>query len=321
MEGRVLKLAVVVTALGAASCAYGPLAPPTEGEPAITLCRDRIIWTRPFQHSTVSVNDTESIVYVPGDDNLWIEDDHSEAVFEFDRRTGQYRSRVTSRDIVDAFPEVGSCDDGDRDPGTRCSYTDELEALAYDPASQTLFLFNTVNDPNLDPPVDKPAVFRLQKKAGRGRFRLVGWQQLPVGYRYGPAVAIEGKLYLALGADLVQYDAAWNSLVDVDDLGSPLPVVTTATGDDIVGMAFDGGSLWLLTSGKKLMQVDWSTRTAVDVYDVAPFGISKAKGLGFGAGEFVVVDGDYPNRVHVLRFGTPAKMAWWRGGGQSLSCS
>jgi hypothetical protein len=320
MEGRLLTVAVVLTALSAASCAYRPLPPSAEGEPEITLCRDRTIWTRPFQHSTVSVNDTESIVYVPGDDNLWIGDDHSEAVFEFDRRTGHYRSRVTARDLVEASPGAGSCDDGDRDSRTRCSYTDELEALAYDPTSRTLFFFNTVNNPNLDPPVDKPAVFRLQKKGGRGRFRLVDWQELPGGRRYGPAVAIEGKLYLAIGGEVVEYDAEWNSLVNVDDQGNPLPVVTAATEDHIVGMAYDGSSLWLLTSGKKLMQIDWSSRTVVKVYDVAPFGISKAKGLGFGAGEFFVVDGDYPNLVHVLRFGTLAKLAWWRGGGQSLSC-
>jgi hypothetical protein len=320
MEGRLLTVAVMLTALSAASCAYRPLAPPAEGEPVITLCRDRTIRTKPFEHSTVSVRDAESIVHVPGDDNLWLGDDRSGAVFEFDRRTGQYRSRVTARDIVEAFPEAGSCDDRDRDPRTSCSYTGELEVVAHDPSSHTLFLFNTVSRPHLDPPADKPAVFRLQKKGGRGRYRLVGWQELPGGQRYGPAVVIEGKLYLAIGGEIVEYDAEWNSLVDIDDQGNPIPVVTAGTGDYIVGMAFDGNSLWLLTGREELVQVDWNSKSVVKSYDVAPFGISKAKGLGFGEGEFFLVDGDYPNLIHVLRFGTPAKLAWWRGGGQSLSC-
>ena len=101
---------------------------------------------------------------------------------------------------------------------------------------------------------------------------------------------------------------------------NPVPVVIAAREDYIVGMAYDDRSLWILTAGTKLMQIDWSSRTAANVYAVAPFGISKAKGLGFGAGEFFVVDGDHPNLIHVLRFGTLAKLAWWRGGGQSLSC-
>jgi hypothetical protein len=319
MKGRILTAAVVLTALGAASCAYGPQAPP-EGEAVITLCRERTIGTRPFSHSTVSVRDAESIVHVPGDDNLWLGDDNSNAVFELDRQTGQFRSRITARQIIEALPEAGKCNDGDRDPRTQCSYTDELETVAYDPASHTLFFLNTINDLNLDPPVDKPAVFRLRKKGGHGRFRLVDWHELPGRRKYGPAVVIEGKLYLAIGGEVVAYDADWNALVDVDDHGNPIPVLSAAEGEYIVGMAFDGTSLWLLTDDKRLRQVDWKSRTLVKVYDVAPFGISKAKGLGFGAGEFFVVDGDYPNRIQVLRFGTPAKIAWWRGGGQSLSC-
>jgi hypothetical protein len=30
-----------------------------------------------------------------------------------------------------------------------------------------------------------------------------------------------------------------------------------------------------------------------------------------GRSEFFVVDGDHPNLIHVLRFGTPKKVAWW----------
>jgi hypothetical protein len=319
MEGKLLGLAVILTVLSAVSCAYRPPVPEAELVP--TLCRDRTIRTKPFALSTVSMKDAESIVHVPGDDNLWIGDDNSNAVYEIDRRTGHYRSRVTAREIVDTFPGAGSCDDGDRDRRTQCSYTEELEILAHDPLSGTLFLFNAVSSPHLEPPVDKPAVFRLRKEHGRGRFRLVDWRALPAGQRVGPAVVIEGKLYLAIGADVVEYDIERNRLADTDDQGHPLPVMIGTPEDHIVGMAFDGSSLWLLTHGKKLVQVHWSSKRVAASYGIAPFGISKAKGLGFGAGEFFVVDGDHPNLIHVLRFGTPKKMAWWRGGGPSQSCS
>ena len=318
---KLIRVAVMLSVFSAASCAYGPLAPEPEAEPVITLCQDRVIRTRPFEHSTVSMRDTENIVYVPEDDNLWIGDDHSAAVFELDRRTGHYRSRLTAGHIVEAFPEAGRCDDGDLDSRTQCSYTEELEGVAYDPVSRTLFVFNTVNMPHLDPPVDKPAVFRLRKKQGRGRFQLVDWRELPDGRKYGPAVAIDGKLYLAIGRDVVEYDIERNQLVDIDDQGKLRPLVTTTAEGHIVGMAFDGSSLWLLTGRKKLVRVDWSAKAVMESYDVLPFGISRAKGLGFGAGEFFVVDGNAPNLIHVLRLGTPGRRAWWRGGGPSLSCS
>jgi len=317
---KFMRVAVMLSVFSAASCAYGPLAPEPEAEPVIALCQDRTIHTQPFEHSTVSMRDTETIVHVPEDDNLWIGDDHSGAVFELDRRTGHYRSRLTAGDIVEIFPEVARCDDGDLDPGTQCSYTGELEGVAYDPVSHTLFVFNTVNMPHLDPPVDKAAVFRLQKKHGRGQFRLVDWQELPSGQKYGPAVAIEGKLYLAIGRGLVEYDIERNRLVDTDDQGKPRPLLSTTGEGHIVGMAFDGRSLWLLTGREKLVRVDWSSKTVLESYDVLPFGIANAKGLAFGAGEFFVVDGNAPNLIHVLRFGTPGRRAWWRGGGPSLSC-
>ena len=319
MEDKRMRVAVALSVLSAVSCAYGPLAPEPEAEPVITLCQDRTIPTRPFEHSMVRVSDTESIVYVPGDDNLWVGDDTSMTVFELDRRTGHFRSRVTATDIVEAFPEVRRCDDGDQDPRTQCSYTGELEMLAYDPASDTLFVFNTVNNPHLDPPVDKAAVFRLQKKHGRGQFRLVDWRELSGGRKFGPAVVIEGKLYLAIRQDVVEYDIGRNRLADTDDQGNPRPLVTITEGS-IAGMTFDGSSLWLLTGRKKLVHVDWAAKEVVGSYDVEPFEISKPKGLGFGAGEFFVVDGDPPNLIHVLRFGRRGRLAWWRGGGPSLSC-
>ena len=59
MEGKLLRAAVMLTVLGAVSCAYGPLAPEPVAEPVIALCRDRNIRTQPLAHSTVSIRDTE----------------------------------------------------------------------------------------------------------------------------------------------------------------------------------------------------------------------------------------------------------------------
>jgi hypothetical protein len=313
MGGRLLGVAVAITVVGAISCARPPSGIPLPGRPEVVLCRDRTIQTRPFVRSAVGLRDAESIVHVDEDDTLWIGDDNSNAVFELDRSSGRYRSRITARNIVDAFPGAGRCDDGDENPRTRCSYTEELEVVAYDSPSRTLYVFNTVNKLHLDPPVDKPAMFRLERRSdGRG-FRLAAWQELPGGRKYGPAVVIDEKLYLAIESDVVEYDVKRNRLRNVDYQGNPVALVSTTEGR-IVGMAFDGSSLWLLTHIKKLVQIDWESKAALMTLDIAPFGISKAKGLGFGAGEFFVVEGDRPNPIHVLRFGAPAKTSWWRGG-------
>jgi hypothetical protein len=320
MEDRLLRAAAVLTVLAAASCAYGPRAPRPEAAPAIALCEDRTIPTKPFARSSVSMKDTEGIVHVPGDDHLWIGDDHSGAVFELDRRTGYYRSRIGAADLIEALPEAGRCEDGDLDSWTQCSYTSEIEVVTYDATTDTLLLFNTVNLPSLDPPVDKPAVFRLRKRGGRGPFRPVDWRELPRGRKYGPAVVIEGRLYLAVGPDIFEYDVEGNRFAETDGRGEPLPVLTGSWEGPIVGMAFDGSALWLLTGRERLLRIDWGSKAVGVSYDVSPFGISKAKGLGFGGGELFVVDGNAPNLIHVLRFGTRARIAWWRGGGDSLSC-
>jgi hypothetical protein len=270
MVDKRLQVAVVLTVLGAASCAYGPLAPPPEAELVIALCEDRTISTKPFARSAVSMKDTEGIVHVPADDHLWIGDDHSGAVFELDRRTGYYRSRISAADIIEALPEAGRCDDGDQDSWTQCSYTSEIEVVTYDPTSDTLLFFNTVNMPNLDPPVDKPAVFRLRKRGGRGPFRVVDWRELPVGRKYGPAVVIEGKLYLAIGPELFEYNLEGNRFAETDGRGKPLPLLTAASEGPIVGMAFDGSALWLLTGREKLVRVEWSSKAVSASHDVTP---------------------------------------------------
>jgi hypothetical protein len=105
-------------------------------------------------------------------------------------------------------------------------------------------------------------------------------------------VVIEGKLYLAMGPDIVEYDLEGNRFAETDGRGEPLPLLTGAWEGPIVGMAFDGSALWLLTGREKLVASSGARRRFRRAR--RPFGISKAKGLGFGAGEFFVVDGNDP---------------------------
>jgi hypothetical protein len=67
-------------------------------------------------------------------------------------------------------------------------------------------------------------------------------------------------------------------------------------------MATSGGFLWILTQDMKLAKVDWRSRQELEVYDLAPLGFSKVKGLAYGRGSFFVVEGDRPNPIQVLRF-------------------
>ncbi|MGW8282631.1 MAG: hypothetical protein ACWGON_04975, partial [Gemmatimonadota bacterium] len=163
------------------------------------------------QHASLCLRDHDrgdaaSLAWVSLDDVLWTADDNQDRVCGFDRSTGNCLSTVTEEEFIEAFPGAGDCDDGDGDPSTSCSYTGELEVVAYDPGPRLLYVFNTVNDPGAPIPKDLPAVFRFRTGGCRGCVEADGWKSLPLGYTYGSAVAIGGQLYISSGPNLHAYD-------------------------------------------------------------------------------------------------------------------
>lgn len=243
--------------------------------------------------------DAESLAYLPDDDQFWLGDDDLPSIYHVERQSGSYLGRLDTAAFVAAFPELTLCDDGDGNPATSCSYLSELEILTYDEASGFLYILNTVNDSLTNPPVDRPAIFRLRKESCTGCVTFESWQELPPGHFYTAAATINSELYLAVGESVYAYDYDTNQLMVEDQNGSPLPPAYRSR-STITGLAFDGTSLWVLTS-HDLHKAQWSSGTELFKENLANFGIALPKGVEVVGTTVYVVDGDEPHRIYAFR--------------------
>jgi hypothetical protein len=269
----------------------------------IGLCREHQLRTRPFASSRTAPGDVEQITYVAEDDALWVADDNARQIYIIARGNGALRARLRERDFVKAFGAPIECDDGDGNPDTKCTYTSELEGMAYEPSTLTLYVMNTVNDIKRQPPVDKAALFVLRKDALTSNFRFVDWREMPRGqeYKYTALVSIEGRLFVSVFQHVYGWDLEANDFAETDAEGKPVPAFVSPHGP-IVGLAWDRAHLWMLSSDRILSKIDWNERKEIGTWDLQHFGIGRAKGLAVAPEEFFVVDGNPPNPIHVFGF-------------------
>lgn len=272
-------------------CAY-------HSQPTRGLCRERSIGSRPFEHSRVYAQDLEDIAFERGADLLWIGDDSANQLYVVDAKSGRFQARLREKDFLAAFPEARVCDNGSAE--VDCSYTAELESVAYDPTKMTLFVLNTVNNLKVHPAIDKPAIFKLAKLDEESNLLFVDWRPIPEGYKYGVIVVIGGELYVAIGNELFGFDFDHNRFSELDQDGRPVPAYSARR--TIVGLASTGAYLWVLTQDMEISKLDWDTKQEVERHDLGPIGFTKVKGLTYGRGAFYVVEGEHPNPVQVLKF-------------------
>jgi hypothetical protein len=167
--------------------------------------------------------------------------------------------------------------------------------------------------------VDKPAIFKLQSSGKGENLKFVEWKELEPGHKYGSIEVVGGDLYVALGGAVFAYDYDENRFVAEE--GEKAQPVWVSEYGSVVGMARQGGSVWVLTQDRMLVQVDWKTREEIARHDLASIGLNMAKGLAFGRGEFFVVEGNHPNPIYVLKFGQAS--GWGKAsflGGWPRSC-
>jgi len=253
----------------------------------------------PFdQHPTLCLRgrsqtaDAASLAWAAHDDLLWTADDNTNQVCGFDRRSGLCADPVTRDELLTAFPAAADCDDGDGNPATSCSFVDELEVVAYDDVGGFIYVFNTVNDAGSTVVVDRPAVFRLRPGACRGCVSYDAWQELPEGYTYRGAVAVEGRLYISSGPNLHRYDFDSNSVIEEP--------VLSLTGWIITGLSEWDGLLYVLLGSRTLITVDWDTGMMDGDYDLTPFGVRNASGVEIVRDSIYVLEGDPTNPVFLL---------------------
>jgi len=299
------RAVAVALALAAGACSY-------RGAPEPGLCLDRQISTRPFEGSRVTAAGAAGLAYVPGDDHLWLGDGEADQLYVFERRTGAYRARLPARRFVEAFPEAGRCGEGAGEgggAGPGCSYTDQLETVLYDPDTATLYVINAVDDADPRGPEDRPALFTLRRREGGEGFRFWEWRKLPEGSTYRTGTVIEGRIYVAVGDALVEYELESNRLAREPVLRSPA--------GPIAGVAWDGSHVWLVEAAGALVQLEWPTAEPVASHDLASLGVRRPAGLALGPGEILVPEGRSPHPIHVLGLEdapTGLVRAGWAGG-------
>lgn len=239
--------------------------------------------------------DSEDLAYVPEDDGFWSADDDLPSIFEISRSDGSLRSRILATTIVESLPDAGQCDTGD--PNSSCSYVDNFELVAYDRADGSLYVVNTVDLA----PDDAPAIFRLSKGSCTGCFDAEEWHPLPAGTVYNGLVVADGNLYMAVRNRLYRYDFAAQQIATVDVNGDSLPP-TYSVPSRIVGLSYDGVSMWILTKAGTLYQVDWADPTAEPgVHELAPYGLSLPRGLEVVGDTLYVLEGDSPNPLYIFQ--------------------
>ncbi len=249
------------------------------------------------QHASVCLKDhangdAASLAWVSQDDVMWTADDNQNRLCGFDRHTGACVNTVTEADLLTAFPGAAECDDGDGNPATSCSYTDELEVVAYDEGARHLYAFSTVNDPGSPTIIDRPAVFRLRSGGCRGCVEYDDWNPLPDGYSYRAAVVIDEQLYISNGRNLHAYDFDTNTVTE-QPAAQPLP-------STITGLSSQHGKLYVVTLSRQLITVDWDEDEIEDIYELTPAGVQRSEGVEVVRDTVYVLEGQPRNPVFVV---------------------
>jgi hypothetical protein len=229
---------------------------------------DHVLRTSPFAGSSVAIGDLEGSAYVPRDNSLWLADDDGRAIYEVDVRSGVLKRRITR----DRFADVRRLDGGVRAGRAR---THEINALAYDANSDSLFAFTGLT-----------TAFRLTRTTGR--LQLDSYQPLSgvlvEAAAWNPG---DGRLYIGGFSTLWPYSYVKNTV------GSPLHVPGVR---NIYGMDFtdDGKNLFAsLWGSARVTRVSWPSRIVVPGWDLdlAAFGLLDARGVEVINDQLWVSDG------------------------------
>jgi len=237
----------------------------------------RTIRTSPFVGSAVSMKDNEGAAYVPRDDSLWLADDNGRAVYEIDPITGRLKRKI-GRAAFEGATQLGG------GPPAGTYRTRDIEGLAYDEATDSLYVFS---GPCCSASV-LPTAFRLKRRGNNGTFKVESYQPLVATANYTGAGwnGADGKVYVARGAVLRSYNYVANTL----GATFKIPLLSGITGMDF---SSKGADLYVSTTAETIRRVDWGTRTLVPgwTFDLTGFGVRDSRAVELIDGEFYVPDG------------------------------
>ena len=270
-SARLLFVASVAALVAFAQPAFAAL--PVTSSPELRLART--IRTSPFAGSSISIKDGEGSAYVPRDNSLWLADDNGRAVYEINPTTGALKQKI-DRVAFEAAPKFG----GGSQAGVNRDR--DLESLAYDEATDTLYAFS---GPCCQSSV-LPTAFRLMRTGGT--FKVESYQPLGSGADYTAAGwnQADGKIYVGGGGQIRSYNYVTNT-------ASATFRVTGLTG--ILGLTFSatGSDMYVVTNAEKLFRVDWATKKLVAgwTFDLTGFKVKDSRAVELINDQFYVLDG------------------------------
>lgn len=286
-RGVLLVLAALAVVTVSASPALASL--PVTATPALSLVRT--IRTTPFVNTSLSMRDGEGSAFVANDpahpnrggtDSLWLLADNGRTAWEINPNTGALKSRITDADwqATKQYDPIARTGTG---PTAGTNRDPDLESLAYDRVTDTLYAFNG----KCCTSTVLPTAYRLTRGTDGG-FRPESWQPLPAGSNYtasgwNPA---DRKVYVGVGSDLRSYDYVSNA---------PGAIFRVTNLSGILGLSFsdDGADLFVVTSAERLHRVTWSTKTLKSgwSFDLTPFGVKDSRAVELVSDQFYVLDG------------------------------
>ena len=247
---------------------------PVTATPVLRL--DHLLRTHPFAGSTVSMKDNEGSAYVARDNSLWLCDDSGRMLYEVNAATGALK-RTIGQNALKTVPQLG----GGPEAGRLADQ--DLESMAYDAATDTLYAFSGVDSAVGTP---SPSVFRLKRVDGE--LQPVDFQPLKAGSDFTASAwnPADGKIYVGATRFLQTYDYRTNK-------AGPSFVVPDLIG--IFGLEFtaDGKDLFVARDNRKLSRVDWASKTLVPgwTFDLTPFGVLDARAVELIGDKIFVSDG------------------------------
>jgi PKD repeat protein len=271
-------LLALVLAAGAGFASDALAALPVTSTPELSL--DHLLVTTPFVGSAVSMKDDEGSAYVARDNSLWLVDDDGRMIYEVNPDTGALKRTITRSQL--AATTIFS--------GTATAGTDrnrDLESLAYDRATDTLYAFSG----SCCTSTVLPTVFRLTRR--NGSLQLDSYQPLPTGSDFTAADwnPADHKLYVGISKTIRTYSYSTNAM------GSTFQV-SGLTGIQGFDFSADGSDLFVARSPAQLSRVDWATKTLVPgwTFDLTKFGMLDARAAALINDRFYVSDG-YDHRA------------------------
>lgn len=236
---------------------------PTTSAPVLAL--SRTIRTTPFVDTTISTKDAEGSAFVPIDTSLWLIGDNGRDVFEIDPYTGVLKRRIVGS-AFDSVPQFGG------GPAAGPARSGDLESLAYDESSDTLYAFSG----SCCSSTALSTAFRFVRDPITQQFVLESYQPLPTGTDYTGAAwnSADDRVYVGKGSRFRTYDFATNT-------SGPYFSVKGISG--IMGLDFssNGQDLMVVTNKVRLFRVDWGTKKIVTGWnlDLTPFGVKDSRAV------------------------------------------